>query len=231
MKRLKLRMPPGPRTQAAMEKFARAVAKLQPVPAQKRIGRRNARRAVIGAMRSVREAMDLEYPRIGKPKPAADVKAVVVAKAKAGRLKLPFHRAWDIATARLFVGLAANVVGVPIPRVLAHEGSLFETFYGDRSLYFNPTWSARKKWLQTIAHFRHHFKAGDTALKVWTDFWTTQIPVTDLQLAADHHAFLEKREGRADCGSRAGRARVAAEHDKFLEEYNRGRVPQKDCHA
>jgi hypothetical protein len=47
-------------------------------PDQGRIARRNARRAVLGAMRQVRNALNIEFPRMEKAPPPSEEKAFVI---------------------------------------------------------------------------------------------------------------------------------------------------------
>lgn len=167
-----------------LRKLRRAVRRLE--DDQSRQKRRNARRAVLGAIKSVRYALDKRYPRIEKPAPPPAPKP-----AREPKPRLPFVRAWDMPVARLMLAILADVHGKPLPKISAD-------YTGDGYVYIHPEWSHKQKWERLLDNFSGAGPTGDLrltpkCLEIYRAFWSEQIPVSDIRLAAEHLAFLEKR--------------------------------------
>lgn len=152
-----------------------------------RIKRRNARRKLLGALLAAQNALNKHYPRIAKEKPI--MPAVVKPKLA------PFDtRSFDIPTVQLFMRIVCDVVNKKItPRLIAHEGSEFKQTAYHSTIYFKPGWPDRMKWrhimfwqCSTVPEMRD----------LYYRFFREQIPVSDIQLAADHLAFLDKRRAK-----------------------------------
>lgn len=173
-----------------------------------RIKRRNARRAFIGALRSVRLALDAEYPRLDKLKAAKAPKA----ESKPADARLPFNRAWDIDAARLFIRLATDSYSLSVT-IEAHEGVKPKSHIYPGTIYFGPAWSSRQKWHQLIIWLvRHRGHTFETAFDLWRRFWSEPVPITDLSLAAEHQVFIEKQEARTAAARKAVATRKGNDH-------------------
>ena len=156
---------------AALKTLAKARRRL--TTEQTPIARRNARRAFVGALRSIEHHFNSEYPRFKS-------------------IRQPQRRRpWARAYAELFLAIAHEIYGTPIPRivVMPSAGSSIanpnrieiDVKEGSRA-----RWKMVRGWLDT--------RTEDDKLKLWHRFWSKPIVgLTDLRLASAHQEFLEKR--------------------------------------
>jgi len=188
-----------------IEQLGRLVSRLEQ-SGGRRIARRYARRAFAGMLRQVRNALDEQYPAIKKP---------VVKKWSIGpdpgiskAMRLPFRRAYDHETARLFANLAAHVLGLGSV-VITGEWSTYRTSSPKTIWVTSHEKDPSEKWKWLIVGLANLAGADNYAMTIradgqdrvlkqrvldlWKKFWSEPIPVSDLPLAALHHEFLEKR--------------------------------------
>jgi hypothetical protein len=212
-----------------MNTFARALKKLRHAALnlkgdQGRIARRNARRKVLGALRSLRNALDAEFPQFQKakvPPPPAEPRPREAKPKRLGeRLVLPFQRGWIWKEVKLFVRMFDAHFGIQLGDPFQFEpnenaGDLMKLrncsagLCGPRLMYFGPDWSPGLCWKHLLHGLAHrladcspefsHLSIVSAELfereviEFWARFWTGPVPVSDLELAAKHHAFLEER--------------------------------------
>jgi hypothetical protein len=171
---------------------------------QGRGARSNARRAVLGALRSVRYALDAEYPILAKPhKPKARPSGPY-------RARLPFRRAFDVRTARLFARLAGETFGLPVPKLEAHPVARKWASAHKHNCFFRTDWPDYLKWLQLLHSFHQGRRdLGELLVELWGRFWSEQIPTTDVQAAAEQLAIIERAAKRTDAARRATSNRKA----------------------
>ncbi len=171
------------------------IARKRLVSNQGRIARRNARLDVLRSLRGIRDAMNVDYPKIGKPKRIAPTVAIppTLAPPKAARPKSPkeFGRAWDYATACLFIRLTSTKPFAV--RLIAHEGARI----GDQrshEIYIGTRWTSSQCWRHVVGWLIS--QCGVSVYEAWTifsRFWHGPIETTDIQAAAEHLAWLEKK--------------------------------------
>jgi hypothetical protein len=196
-------------TDIAMTELHKARRRLQ--SDQGRVARRNARRAVWGAMKALRNAINAEYPMPEKHAPEP------VTPARIADYSVDFQRPWDIDVARLFVAAASQILGTPMMKVLAHEGAKFMTGYSTWSanpagiitaesggkIWFGTSWVDRKKWQHVAENIRlapRNTPVGPIVAPIfreeidalWNSFWSEPIAFTDLEDAARHQELLDK---------------------------------------
>jgi hypothetical protein len=162
-----------------------------------RIKRKNARRALFGAMKSLRHQVELAYPPVEKPEKERPPKPK-----REERPRLPFRRAWEIADARLFVDMACDRYAPDaVPYLAAHEGAATDSIYPNR-IWFDSRWPDWKKWMQVCRWFAS-FTTNTGIVEViglWAEFFTSPIQTSDLVLAARHQELLEKRAPKHKTG-------------------------------
>lgn len=161
----------------ALRKLHRAAKTLD--PSQARIARRNARRRVLGAMKSLRHAIDAEFPAIAKP---AKPKPITLPREEKPRvetvrprLKLPLRRGWDQREVDLFIQVALEFFEIgqvrSIYKVRAHEWTTRivnpsggwtceDSACSDHQVLVQPTWGSALKWMHLI-HGLAHWIAAD----------------------------------------------------------------------
>lgn len=179
----------------ALKKLAAARKRLS--ADQGRISRRNARTAVLKALRSVRRAMNAEYPKI---RPATVEQPAPIPLAKPPKLRLPFIRSFIWKEANLFVDLCSDRFRFNRPKMEMHGGAVVGT-YNPGVIWLNPEWPDRVKWLHVVNHFGYalerHGGEAKHAFELWEKFWSEQLPTTDVRLAAEQLDMIERRRAHA----------------------------------
>ena len=170
------------RLDAAISRLQRERRRLD--AAQGRIARRNARRAVIGALRSVRAMLDAEYPAIVKPAIVRDAVTVAAESMhwRAFEYDIIAHIRidWSLELAEAFNARCAQVFGLtPKPiRIVDLRGG-YLGLHGVSEIQLAPGMSRENKWrtlMHEIAHYRvaHHRRAFvqelATVYRLWKEF-------------------------------------------------------------
>jgi hypothetical protein len=161
--------------------------------------RRSARRAFIGALRSIRHALDEQYPSPKRVKPPVEPKPK----------REPFKtgRAFDIDTARLFLRVASDATKFSAPRLVVHDGARkgMQDVHA-QVIYYAQAWTPTQKW-QQLLNWLSAYPGVENPADLLRRFWSETIPVSDLGLAAEHHAFVEDAEKRRERALRAAKTR------------------------
>lgn len=130
---------------------------------QARIGRKNARRAFIGALRSVRSMLDAEFPAIAKPAVARDPIDVAADRMTWRQFEYGviahLRVEWDMELAQRFNAKCAAKFGVA-PKAIVLDGTLvrYLGMHGD-SIRLATGLSREEKWrtlMHEIAHYPPH---------------------------------------------------------------------------
>lgn len=167
--------------------------------------RRTARNEFARQLRYVVDEFDRNYPRIRKPP---------TARQQRSRLVLLTAHHFSVKTATLYLKIAAHLVGTPPPRVRsAPEYANWTNSLLSDGVFVSPAWSSERRWRLAIKWAAWAFKAGgmaagsyalatdppppeyhNRARKLYNDFFTKQLLLDDLALAAEHFALLQKRK-------------------------------------
>lgn len=163
--------------------------------AEGRIARRNARRATFGAMRSLRLAVDRDYPAIEKPsKPVDRVGSAVRSETwrfVEYRIVKPGRKAWDRAKAEGFnawfaqrEGLALKPLVFDIPdgaRILGQHATDRIRIKGIDTRWRGRDAELWRTFLHEVAHYRAHghgaaFKAELVRVyRLWREWMTGRL--------------------------------------------------------
>lgn len=170
------------------------LAKKRLADGQGRIARRNARRAFIGALQSLRHALDAEYPSIEKPKPVA-----LLPKPPKPRLPKLERHPFRLKDAQLFADLSSDIYDLGGIRLYWSNAGV--TTHGSERWWLSvgATLPDRRQWKQLLLNLRGllpcltHQEVAD----LYHKFWRELLPVNDLTLAARHYDFLEKHGVKA----------------------------------
>jgi hypothetical protein len=165
---------------------------------QGRIARRNSRRALFAALRSIRIALDQDYPAVEKPAPRTRVEraAEVMNWRKFQYDVIKYvHRPWNREFATRFLSYAAGRLGVPEkPIVFDLKGVL--GMHTPDQIRLNPDLSREDRWrllFHEIAHYRakRHDRAFVRELahvyRLWREFLAAEREHT-LTEQLSHHA-------------------------------------------
>lgn len=153
---------------AALQKLLRERRKLD--KAQGRIARRNARRLVIGALRSVRSAIDAEYPAIAKPVVQRDPLDVAADTMSWRQFEYGviahLRREWSLETADRFHRFACLRLGVT-PKPLSLDSGLGRRLIGQHrpdEIKLATGLDREEKW-RTLMHEIAHYREGSHGRK------------------------------------------------------------------
>lgn len=197
----------------AMKRMTAASGRLQ--HDQGRIARRNGRRALLGAMKSVRLILDSDFPAIEKPKDKID-RIEQAARTQSWRrfeYRTIRHvtRRWDRDLAQRFVSHVAHTLQVPDKPIVfdIHEERLLGQHCWDR-IRLNASQSDSSRWrtlIHELAHYRVHNRHQRAFVlemaviyRLWLDFLKAERVMKSKTRILNSAADLETPVPMAETG-------------------------------